>query len=32
MIDYQGLLNAQSDMNFAYDDVPYGVAPSNPPG
>src|SRR6266511_2988003 len=27
MIDYQGFLNAQSYMNFAYDDVPYGIAP-----
>jgi tyrosinase len=27
MIDYQGFLDAQSDMNFAYDDVPFGVAP-----
>jgi tyrosinase len=27
MIDYQGLLNGQSYMNFAYDDVPHGVAP-----
>jgi tyrosinase len=29
MIDYLGLLNAQSHMNFAYDDVPFGLAPSN---
>ena len=28
MIDYLGFLNAQSDMNFAYDDVPFGVAPT----
>ena len=27
MIDYQGLLNPQSDMNFAYDDVPFGFNP-----
>ncbi|MGN9914253.1 tyrosinase family protein [Phytohabitans sp. LJ34] len=27
MIDYQGFLDAGSYMNFAYDDVPYGVAP-----
>lgn len=27
MIDYLGFLNAQSHMNFAYDDVPFGVAP-----
>lgn len=27
MIDYQGFLSAQSYMNFAYDDVPYGIAP-----
>jgi tyrosinase len=26
MIDYHGLRNAGSAMNFAYDDVPYGVA------
>ena len=26
MIDYLGLLNPRSDMNFAYDVVPYGVA------
>lgn len=25
MIDYQGLLTATSDMNFAYADVPYGA-------
>ena len=29
MIDYLGLLNEQSYMNFAYDDVPYGVAPGS---
>jgi tyrosinase len=29
MIDYQGFLNAQSYMNFAYDEVPYGIAPRN---
>jgi hypothetical protein len=28
MIDYLGFLNAQSAMNFAYDDVPFGVAPT----
>jgi tyrosinase len=27
MIDYQGVVNPQSFMNFAYDDVPFGVAP-----
>jgi len=27
MIDCLGFLNAQSDMNFAYD-VPFGVAPT----
>lgn len=27
MIDYQGFLNATSYMGFAYDDVPYGIAP-----
>ena len=27
MIDYQGFRNATSAMNFAYDDVPYGIAP-----
>ncbi|TCK22796.1 tyrosinase family protein [Pseudonocardia endophytica] len=26
MIDYHGLLSPGSDMNFGYDDVPYGVA------
>ncbi len=26
MIDYQGFRNPASDMNFAYDDVPYGIA------
>jgi tyrosinase len=30
MIDYQGFLNAQSDMNFAYDDVPFGRRPPTP--
>jgi tyrosinase len=29
MIDYLGFLNEQSYMNFAYDDVPYGVAPGS---
>jgi hypothetical protein len=32
MIDYQGFLNPDSDMNFAYDDVPYGPAPANATG
>lgn len=27
MIDYLGFLTPQSQMNFAYDDVPFGVAP-----
>jgi tyrosinase len=27
MIDYQGVVDPQSSMNFAYDDVPFGVAP-----
>lgn len=27
MIDYQGFRKATSAMNFAYDDVPYGIAP-----
>jgi tyrosinase len=27
MIDYQGLLDPTSNLGFAYDDVPYGVAP-----
>jgi tyrosinase len=27
MIDYQGAVDPQSSMNFAYDDVPFGVAP-----
>jgi len=27
MIDYQGLLNANSRQGFCYDDVPYGIAP-----
>jgi tyrosinase len=27
MIDYHGFLSAGSYMNFAYDDVPYGIAP-----
>jgi tyrosinase len=27
MIDYQGLRNTQSYTNFAYDDVPFGIAP-----
>jgi tyrosinase len=29
MIDYQGFLTEQSYMGFAYDDVPYGIAPVN---
>jgi tyrosinase len=27
MIDYAGFLNPAADMNFAYDNVPFGVAP-----
>ena len=27
MIDYQGLLDEDSDTGFGYDDVPYGRAP-----
>jgi hypothetical protein len=30
MIDYQGFLNPQSYMNFAYDDVPFGRRPPTP--
>jgi tyrosinase len=30
MIDYQGFLNPQSYMNFAYDDVPFGHRPPSP--
>ena len=29
MIDYLGVVNPPSHMNFAYDDVPFGVAPNN---